>query len=178
MSTLEFILYGLFVLSGKIMMDILFLGRMDSFYKSEKVKMMIYGFSESVYAILVFSIILNLMEESIFFSIIYGFGAVLGMRISSFIKRRLDNKLEGQRKFFIRITFDEKYDYDEVIKLLKEERFDFTVTEKEYISGITRIVIQGSIDNRERLDKVKNILRGRKGKHVVILRAEDAYLLR
>jgi len=177
MSILEIILLGLFVLSGRIIMDILFLGKMDSFYKSEKLKMIVYGFTESVFAVLVLSIIIGLMQTNIFFSIIYGLGAVLGMRISSFIKRRLDDKLEGQRKFFVRITIDERYDYDEVIHLLKEDNFDFSVVEKNYISGHNRIVIEGSVDNRDRLNRIKDILRGRKGKHVVILRAEDIYLL-
>lgn len=178
MEIIRIILLGFFVLTGRVVMDILFLGKMDSFYKSDKVKMMIFGFVESVFAVLVLSIIINLMSSNPLYSLIYGVGAVLGMRISSFIKRRLDDKLEGQRKFFVRITIDERYDYDEIIWLLKEGGFDFTVVEKEYISGNKRIVIEGSIENRERLDRVKEILKGRKGKHVVILRAEDAYLLR
>lgn len=177
MEILQLILLGIFVLSGRIVMDILFLGKMDSFYKSERIKMAIYGFAESVFAVLVLSIIIGLMQTNIFFSIIYGLGAVLGMRISSFIKRRLDDKLEGQRKFFVRITIDEDHDYDEIIWLLREEDFDFSVTKKPYISGKKRTIIEGSVDNRERLNRIKEILRGRKGKHVVILRAEDVYLL-
>jgi len=172
------LILGIFVLTGRVLMDILFLGKMDSFYKSEKLKMMVYGFIESIYAVLVLSIIIGLMETNILYSIIYGVGAIIGMRVSSIIKRKLDDKLEGQRKFFVRITFDERYDYDEVIDLLKKSEFDFTVDEQEYISGYNRVVIQGSVDNRERLDIVKEILRGRKGKHVVILKAEDTYLLR
>lgn len=172
------ILLGLFVLTGRVIMDILFLGKMDSFYKSEKIKMMAYGFIESIYAILVFSIIIGLMETNVLYSVIYGIGAIIGMRVSSIIKRKLDDKLEGQRKFFVRITFDERYDYDEVIELMKQSNFDFTVDEQQYISGYNRVVIQGSIDNRSRLEEVKEILRGRKGKHVVILKAEDTYLLR
>lgn len=172
------ILLGLFVLTGRVIMDILFLGKMDSFYKSEKIKMMAYGFIESIYAILVLSIIIGLMETNVLYSVIYGVGAIIGMRVSSIIKRKLDDKLEGQRKFFVRITFDERYDYDEVIELMKQSGFDFTVDEQQYISGYNRVVIQGSIDNRSKLEEVKEILRGRKGKHVVILKAEDTYLLR
>lgn len=178
MAVFEIILLGLFVLTGRIVMDVLFLGKMDSFYKNDKIKMVIYGFTESVFAVLVLSIIIGLMQTNIFFSIIYGLGAVLGMRISSFIKSRLDDKLEGQRKFFVRITMDEHYDYDEVVWLLKESEFDFTVVDKKYISGEHRIVMEGSVENRERLNRIKDILRGRKGKHVVILRAEDVYMLR
>lgn len=178
MTFLEIVLLGLFVLSGRIIMDILFLGKMDSFYKSDKIKMMIYGFAESVFAVLVLSIIIGLMQSNILFSVVYGIGAVLGMRVSSFIKKKLDDKLEGQRKFFVRITIDENHDYDEIIWLLKEDNFEFSVVEKPYISGKYRTVIEGSIDNRDRLNRVKEILKGRKGKHVVILRAEDVYLLR
>lgn len=172
------IFLGFFVLTGRVIMDILFLGKMDSFYKSEKIKMMAYGFVESIYAIVVLSIIIGLMESNILYSIIYGIGAIIGMRVSSIIKRRLDDKLEGQRKFFVRITFDERYDYDEVIDMIKEEEFDFTVDEQQYISGMNRVVIQGSVENRDKLNIIKEILRGRKGKHVVILKAEDTYLLR
>lgn len=175
---MNILLLGFFVLTGRILMDILFIGKMDAFYKSQHIKMMAYGFIESIYAILVLSIIINLIETNIVYSIIYGVGSLLGMRISRLIKAKLDDKLEGQRKFFVRITFDEHYDYDEVIDLLKQSEFDFMVHEHEYISGNNRIVMEGSVANRARLEKIKEILRGRKGKHLVILRAEDAYLIR
>lgn len=178
MNVLNIILLGLFVLAGRIIMDILFLGKMDSFYKNAKLKMAIYGFAESVFAVLVLSIIIGLMDTNSLYAILYGVGAILGMRISSLIKSKLDDKLEGQRKFFVRITIDEHHDYDEIIWLLKESDFDFTVVEKKYISGETRVVMEGSVENRDRLNRIKEILRGRKGKHVVILRAEDVYLLR
>jgi len=166
------------VIIGRVFLDVFFLMKMDSFYKNDKLRLFIFGFLESVYGVSILAIIIGLMQTSWIYSLLYGVGAILGIWLSNAIKRKLDDKLEGQRKFFIRITIDDNEDYEELIWLLAERHFDFTVTEKKYLSGAPRHVIEGSLADRNRLNEVREILRGRKGKHVTIFRAEEAYMMR
>ena len=98
---------------------------------------------------------------------------MLGGLLSSIIKRKLDNKLEGQRKFFARISLDDSRDRSELYEELIKHDFDFAVEEIEYTSGNIRTVLSGSLRNRKRMWELKEILRGRPGKHLVIIRAED-----
>ena len=118
------------------------------------------------------------MEKSIYYVIFFGLGSILGGLASSAIKRKLDNKLEGQRKFYARISLDDDNDRTELINILIQHKYEFTVDKQEYINGKIRTVIQGSIENRQRMHELKEILRNRPGKFVTILRAEDVYMLR
>ena len=174
---MEIILIGLIVLTARIVQDFLFLKKIDSFNRNDKVRSMIYNFIEAVYTITIFKIILNLMDSSYVYVALFGLGSTIGGLIISKLKARMDNKLEGQRKFYARITFAEEIDPNPLINELKERNFEFTVDSKTYLSGDRRTVIQGSLENRERMEELKDILRGRKGKHVTIFRAEDVYAI-
>lgn len=168
----------LLILVLKIGQDVLFLGKIDAFQRGNKLYYWGISFVEAAYGISVLGYVIALMSSSFYYIFIYGAGAVLGAIISSKIKSRLDNKLEGQRKFFIRITLDDHIDETELIDVLKEHDFEFVVEKQLYISGQFRTVIQGSLEDRQRMWELKELLRGRKGKHVVIMRAEDVYMLR
>lgn len=172
------ILAAIVVVLGRVFLDVFFLMKMDSFYKSAKIRLFVFGFLEALYSVVVLAIVIDLMQTSLLYSALYGVGTILGIWVSSLIKRRLDDKLEGQRKFFVRITIEEHEDYEELIWLLAERKFDFTVTEKQYLSGEPKAVIEGSIADRSRLNELRDVLRGRKGKHVTIIRAEEAYMMR
>jgi len=162
----------------RIGQDTLFLAKIDAFNRGIKIYSMTINFLEAMYAITVIKIILDLMQKNMYYVIFFGVGSMLGGLLSSFIKKRLDNKLEGQRKFFARISLDNDRDRSELIDSLMEHNFDFTVSVQEFLNGKTRTVIEGSLDNRTRMYELKDILRGRPGKYVTILRAEDVYMLR
>ncbi len=158
--------------------DLLFLAKIDAFNRSNKLYLAIVNFVEASYAIIAIKVVLDLMTGHILFALVFGMGSVTGGLISSVIKGKLDNRLEGQKKFYARIALDDDIDRSELIKTLAARGYEFTLDTKEYITGKTRTVIQGSLENRKRMLELKEILRGRKNKHVVILRAEDVYLLR
>lgn len=174
----DIILTALFILLLRIGQDTLFLAKIDAFNRSNKVYSMSINFFEAMYAITVIKIILDLMQKNIYYVIFFGIGSLIGGLVSSTIKGKLDNKLEGQRKFYARISLDDDKDRTELIETLNKHKYEFTVDKKEYINGKTRTVIQGSIENRKRMYELKEILRGRPGKFVTILRAEDVYMLR
>ena len=175
---IDIILTALLILLLRIGQDTLFLAKIDAFSRGNKLYSMSINFFEAMYAITVIKIILDLMNKSIYYVIFFGFGSLLGGLVSSAIKRKLDNKLEGQRKFYARISLDDDKDRTELIDILIQHKYEFTVDRQEYINGKIRTVIQGSLDNRKRMHELKEILRGRPGKFVTILRAEDVYMLR
>lgn len=174
---MEIILIGLIVLTARVIQDFLFLRKIDSFNRNDKVRSMIYNFVDAVYSISVLKVIIELMDQSYMYVILFGMGSIVGGLIISKIKTKMDNKLEGQRKFFARISIEEDLDTSSLLNILKDRDFDFTVDVKAYINGKRRTVIQGSLENRQRMEELKEILRGRKGKHVTIFRAEDVYAI-
>lgn len=175
---IDIVLTALLILLLRVGQDTLFLAKIDAFNRSNKVYSMSVNFFEAMYTITVIKIVLDLMQKNVYFVIFFGLGSLLGGLISSIIKGKLDNKLEGQRKFYARISLDDDKDRTELIKTLIHHKYEFTVDKKEYINGKIRTVIQGSIENRQRMYELKEILRGRPGKFVTILRAEDVYMLR
>ena len=166
------------ILFLKIGQDVLFLGKIDAFNRSNRIYYLIISFIESAYAISVLSYVLVLMSSSYLYVLIYGFGAIMGAIISSFFKNKLDDKLNGQMKFFARITLDDAIDETDLIEKLKENKFDMVVSKEQYTSGKFRTVLQGSLKDRQEMWDLKDILRGRSGKHLVIMRAEDVYMVR
>lgn len=158
-------------------MDVLFLGKIDAYNRSNKLYYILVTFIETAFGILGLSIVLNMVNQHWVYMFVYAAGAAMAAVISTFIKRRLDDRLEGQRKFFARITLEEHIDEHDLVDELKKNDFEFVVEKQQYISGKWRTVIQGSLENRVRMNILKDILRGRKGKHLVILRAEDVYFL-
>ena len=171
------ILIASVILVLRIGQDVLFLAKIDAFNRDNRFYAITVNFLEAVYGITVIKVILDLMETSGWYAVIFGAGSILGGLIVSRVKRRLDDRLEGQRKFFARISLEEDIDRTELINLLKERRFEFTMANREYLDGRRKTVIEGSLENRARMHELKDILRGRKGKHVTIFRAEDVYLM-
>lgn len=165
------------ILALKIGMDVLFLAKIDAFNRTNRLYYLAVTFIETAFGIFGLSIVLNMVGSNYYYIFVYAAGAVLAGFISSLIKRRLDDKLEGQRKFFARITLEDAVDETELIDLLREHKFEMVVEKQQYISGKFRTVIQGSLENRLRMNELKDILRGRKGKHLVITRAEDIFYL-
>ncbi len=165
------------VLSVKTGMDVLFLAKIDAFNRGNRLYYIMVSFVETAFGIFGLSLVLQKVSSNYLYIFAYAFGAVAGGLISSKIKAKLDDRLDGQRKFFARITLEEHIDEEDLVEKLREGNFDFVVKKEHYLTGQTRTVIQGSLDDRKRMWQLKDILRGRPGKHLVILRAEDIYFL-
>ena len=172
-----FLIIGL-ILVLRIGQDTLFLAKIDAFNRGNKFYSMGINFVEAIYGITVISIILKLMERNPFFVIAFGAGSIIGGFLSGRIKQKLDRRVIGQRQYFIRISLDSDTDRSELIQTLKDADYEFTLSTREYISGRYRLIIEGSVENRKRMLQLKDILRGRPGKHVTILRADEMYFLK
>ncbi len=174
----EFILIALLILFLRIGQDTLFLAKIDAFNRSNKYYSGAINFVEAMYGITVIKIILDLMQSNLSYIVIYGMGSVLGGLLSGYIKGKLDKRLIGQRQYYARISLEDEIDRTELLNILVKENYDFTVSKREYINGKTKLIVEGSIENRSRMLKLKEILRGRPGKHVTFLRADEVYLLK
>jgi len=166
------------ILLLRIGQDTLFLAKIDAFNRGNKYYSMGINFFEAMYGITVIKIILALMEKSPLYVLIYGAGSMLGGVLSGYIKKKLDRKLIGQRQYFARISLENDIDRSDLIKMLAEREYDFTMSTREYLNGKSKLIIEGSIDTRQRMIELKEILRGRPGKHITILRADEVYLLK
>lgn len=166
------------ILLLRIGQDTLFLAKIDAFSRGNKYYSLGINFFEAMYGITVIKIILNLMQTNPLYVIIYGSGSILGGLLSGKIKQKLDKNLIGQRQYYARISLENDIDRSELIQILLENDFDFTMSTREYLNGKTKLIIEGSIEDRQRMIDLKNILRGRSGKHVTFLRADEIYLLK
>ena len=174
---LNLLLVAGLILLLRIGQDMLFLTKIDAFSRNNKYYSMSINFVEAIYGITVIKIILDLMNQSYFFVFVFGLGSMIGGLVVYKIKQKVDYKLQGHRKYFARISLENDVDRSELINTLIAHDFEFTVDIKEYINGKIKTIIQGSLDNRKRMQELKDILKGRPGKHVTILRADDIYLL-
>jgi len=175
---IDFIAIAAMILFLRIGQDTLFLAKIDAFNRNNKYYSMSINFVEAMYGITVIKIILDLMQRSVWYLLIFGLGSTLGGLLVSIIKRKLDKKLQGERKYFVRISLEDDIDRTELISILKERNYEFTLATREYLKGHSRLIIEGSLENRKRMLELKEILRGRKGKHVTIFRADEVYLLK
>ncbi len=166
------------ILLLRIGQDTLFLAKIDAFNRGNKYYSMVINFMEAMYGITVIKIILALMTKNPLYAIIYGVGSLLGGVLSGYIKKKLDRKLIGQRQYFARISLENDIDRSDLITILKEKKYDFTMSTREYLNGKTKLIIEGSLESRQRMTELKEILRGRPGKHITILRADEVYLLK
>lgn len=172
----------IFLIAGMILLlrmgqDTLFLAKIDAFSRGNRFYSLGINFIEAMYAITVIKIILTLMDQNPYYVIIYGVGSMLGGQLSGIIKKKLDKKLIGHRQYYARISLENDIDRSELIQILSEREYEFTMSTREYLSGNSKLIIEGSIADRQRMIELKEILRGRPGKHVTFLRADEIYLL-
>ncbi len=175
---MNLLLIALLILILRIGQDSLFLAKIDAFNRSNKAYSMTINFLEAMYGITVIKIILELMTQSSWYVLIYGMGSTLGGLLIAKVKSKLDRKLEGQRKYFARISLENDTDRSELIEILRKREYEFTMATREYLNGHSKLIIEGSLINRQRMLELKEILRGRPGKHVTIFRADEVYLLK
>ena len=167
-----------FIFFLKVGVDLLSYFKIDAFNKSQKFYYSVINLIETVYVVYAMKITLDAARESLWYLIVFGAGAVVSGLLSTIFKSRLDDKIKGQRKFFTRITVVDHTKLAEIVQALKDHNFDLAITEEQiYTSGEIHSVIAGSLEDRKRMNEIKNILRNKTGFHVVFIRAEDIFMV-
>ena len=176
MDTTTFILTATLVFFLKIGIDILLYFKTDAFNKGNKPYFIGMHLAEAMYWVLLYKIVLDAIRQDYIFLAFFGAGAVLSAFAQTWFKKKLDDKIHGQRKFFARITITDDSMVDIIIDELRLHNFELAITSNQlYTTGQIHTVITGSLEDRKRMNELKNILRNKTGFHLVIMRAEDIY---
>lgn len=170
---LHFLLVGLAILLGRVFQDIFFLSKIDAFNRENKIYMAIINFIEALYGISIIKLTIDLMRSHFFYAVLFGVGSTIGGFVVLFIKKKLNNSLEGQRKYFVRIAVPAGS--SDLVAQMMKAGFKFAWTEQQYVNGINRIVVEITLKNKKELDRLKTILRNHKDMFVTILHAEDVF---
>ena len=174
METEKFVITAILVFFLKMGIDVLLYFKNDAFNKGNKFYFMSIHLFEALYGVLLFKIILDAIKLDWIFLAIFGLGAIMSAFVQTRLKMKLDDKIKGQRKFFARITIVDDSMVDEIIGELSVHRFELAITRNQiYTTGNKHTVVTGSLENRKRMNELKDVLRDKTGFHVVIMRAED-----
>ena len=84
----------------------------------------------------------------------------------------MNKRLIGERQYYARISFTGNED---LADKLKDDGYIFTVEEREFLDGKKRTIIEGSLENRARKERLKAHLKGRTDKLVTIIPAREVY---
>jgi len=173
----QFIFTAVLVFFLKIGIDILGYFKNDAFNKGNKIYFILTNLTEALYWVLLYKTIIEAINKDWIFLIIFGVGAILSAFLQTHFKMKLDDKIHGQRKFFARITIVDDNRVDEIVDALSEHRFELAITKNQvYTTGRMHTVITGSLEDRKRMNELKDVLRNKTGFHVVIMRAEDIFM--
>lgn len=158
--------------------DVVVYFKTDAFNSGNRLYFVAMHLAEAMYWVLLYKIILGAINENYGYLAVFGAGAIFSAFLQTRLKQKLDDKIKGQRKFFARITITDNSIKDAIIETLSAQGFELAVTENQpYTTGVTHTVISGSLENRKRMNELKNILRDKPGLHLVIIRAEDIYFV-
>lgn len=162
----------LVVFAIRIVQDLIFSVKIEMFNRGNRVGVFLVNFFESIIGMTIIAAMVRLLDNRPTLLIALGLGSSLGGLCVIALRRRLDRRLIGQRQYFARISYTGNPD---LLQVLIDEGYNFSVEEKEFTDGVTRTVIEGSMINRQRKEHLKNLLRGRENKIVTIIPAREVY---
>ena len=166
------IISGLIVFFGRILQDLAFNFKIEMFNRGNKTGVFIINFFESIIGITIIAMVVKYIDKDPKLLLFFGVGSSIGGLIVIKIRDLMNVKIIGQRQYFARISYTGNED---LIQILKENNYIFTVETKDFLDGETRTIVEGSLENRARKEKLKTILKGRENKLVTIISAREVY---
>ena len=163
---------ALIVFIGRIIWDMLFNIKIEMFNRGNLKGIIGFNFIESIVAIYIIKIVIDLVNQNILLLVFLGAGSSIGGLVVLFIRRKINLKLIGERKYFVRISYTGN---DDLVDVLKNAGYELAVRSMEYLDGTKRMVLEGSLANRARKEELKSYLKGRPDKHVTIIAAREVY---
>ena len=170
METLLF--SGIIVFIGRIMQDLVFNFKIEMFNRGKLSGVFGINFIESIIGMSVIALVVSYIDEDPRLLIFLGFGSSVGGMIVIKLRDLMNRKLVGQRQYYARISYRGN---DDLVDVLRAEKFMFTVQKQDFLDGYERTVIEGSLENRARKEQLKKILKGREDKLVTIIAAREVY---
>ncbi|MBI9102098.1 MAG: hypothetical protein JEY99_06770 [Spirochaetales bacterium] len=163
---------GVIVFIGRILQDLFFNFKIEMFNRGKLSGVFGINFIESIIGMTVIAMVVQYIDEDPRLLIFLGLGSSVGGIIVIKIRELMNVKIIGERQYYVRISFIGNKD---LVEILKKENYLFTVEEQEFLDGNIRTVIEGSLENRARKEKLKGILKGRSDKLVTIIPAREVY---
>ena len=166
------IISGIIVFSGRILQDLAFNFKIEMFNRGKQSGVFVINFIESIIGMTVIAMVVNYIDKDPVLLVFLGFGSSIGGLIVIKIRDMMNVKIIGERKYYARISFTGNED---LIDVLRENNYLFTVETKEFLDGESRTIVEGSLENRARKEELKKILKGRENKLVTIIPAREVY---
>jgi hypothetical protein len=166
------IISGIIVFFGRILQDIVFNFKIEMFNRGKKAGVFGINFFESIIGMTVIAMVVKYIDQDPRLLIFLGFGSSIGGLIVIKIRDLMNVKIIGQRKYYVRISYTGNED---LIDILREKGYLFTVETKEFLDGGVRTILEGSLENRARKELLKTFLKGRENKLVTIIPAREVY---
>ncbi len=166
------IISGLIVFLGRILQDVVFNFKIEMFNRGKLGGVFGVNFIESIIGITVIAFVVKYIDDDPRLLIFLGLGSSIGGIIVIKLREIMNRKLVGQRSYYARISFTGNEDLSDV---LRKDGYIFTMEQKTFLDGETRTIIEGSLENRERKERLKKHLKGRSNKLVTIIPAREVY---
>ncbi|MBI9104608.1 MAG: hypothetical protein JEY99_19485 [Spirochaetales bacterium] len=163
---------GGIVFVGRILQDLVFNFKIEMFNRGKVSGVFGINFIESIIGMSVIAMVVGYIGDDPRLLLFLGLGSSVGGIIVIKIRELMNVKIVGQRKYYTRISFTGNKD---LVDILKAESYLFTVKEQEFLDGKTRTIVEGSLENRARKEKLKGILKGRPDKLATIIPAREVY---
>jgi hypothetical protein len=163
---------GIIVLAGRILQDLAFNFKIEMFNRGRLGGVFGINFVESIIGMTVIAMVVKYIDQDPRLLLFLGLGSSIGGIIVIKIRDLMNIKLLDQRQYFARISF---MGNEDLIDILKKDGYIFTVEKKVFMDGKKRTIIEGSLENRERKERLKRHLKGRTDKLVTIIAAREVY---
>ena len=163
---------GIIVFVGRILQDLVFNFKIEMFNRGKLAGVFGINFIESIIGMSVIAMVVGYIDEDPRLLIFLGVGSSVGGIIVIKIRDLMNKRLVGQRQYFARISFTGNED---LAGILQKDGYIFTVEQKEFLDGETRTILEGSLENRARKERLKGYLKGRSGQLVTIIAAREVY---
>ena len=163
---------GSIVFLGRILQDLAFNFKIEMFNRGKLSGVFGINFIESIIGMTVIAMVVKYIDKDPRLLLFLGLGSSVGGIIVIKIRDLMNKKLVGQRQYFARISFTGNED---LIEILRADGYILAVETKEFLDGTVRTIIEGSLENRARKERLKNHLKGRTDKLVTIIPATEVY---
>ena len=166
------IISGLIVFGGRILQDLVFNFKIEMFNRGKKSGVFGINFVESIIGMSVIAMVVKYIDTDPRMLVFLGLGSSIGGLIVIKLRDLMNIKVIGQRQYFARISY---LGNEDLVDLLRKDGYIFTVETKEFLDGKVRTILEGSLENRARKERLKGHLKDRPDKLVTIIPAREVY---
>ncbi|HAK47163.1 MAG TPA: hypothetical protein DCO79_14755 [Spirochaeta sp.] len=163
---------GIIVFLGRILQDLAFNFKIEMFNRGKLSGVFGINFLESIIGMTVIAMVVKFIDKDPKLLVFLGLGSSVGGVIVIKLRDMMNKRLVGQRKYYARISYTGNED---LVDILKEDGYIFTLEQKEFLDGKKRTLLEGSLENRDRKERLKSHLKGRPDKLVTIIPAKEVY---